>query len=320
MNIFQSLKQKNGFLSMLAPMEDVTDSVFRRMLCDIGRPDVFFTEFMNVDGYCSVGKKGVDHRVVFEDVERPLVIQLWGNKPENFENVVKDLRQLNPEGIEINMGCPDKDVVNTGGGSALIQDPKLAKEIIEAVKSEAVDIPVSVKTRIGYGKVDTENWIGFLLNQNLDMLTVHGRIAKEGYNIPARWDEIARCVKLRDEISPSTLLIGNGDITSTKQGEEYTKRYGTDGYMVGRGIMSNPWLFSGREDISTQERLDTLVKHCELFEEVWGERKNFSVTKKFVKAYINGFDGAAELRMKLMSAGDSNSLKKIINGSCSHNE
>lgn len=312
--------EKKGLLSMLAPMEDVTDSVFRRMLCEIGRPDVFFTEFMNVDGYCSVGKKGVDHRVVFDDIERPIIIQLWGSNPENFANTVRELKQLNPDGFDINMGCAVRNVTSTGGGSALIQDQKLAKEIIEAVKSEAGDIPISVKTRIGYEKVDTENWIGFLLKQDLDMLTVHGRIAKEGYNIPARWDEIAKCVKLRDEISPSTLLIGNGDITSIKQGEEYTKRYGTDGYMVGRGIMSNPWLFSGREDISTQERLDTLVKHCELFEEVWGERKNFSITKKFVKAYIGGFDGAAELRMKLMSANDSNSLKEIINGSCSHNE
>ncbi len=312
MNILESLKQKKGFLSMLAPMEDVTDSVFRRMLCEIGRPDVFFTEFMNVDGYCSIGKKGVDHRVVFDDIERPIVIQLWGSNPENFAKTVRELKQLNPDGFDINMGCAVRNVTSTGGGSALIQDPNLAKEIVETVKSVAGDIPVSVKTRLGYGEVDTENWIGFLLNQNLDMLTVHGRIAKEGYNIPARWDEIAKCVKLRNEISPSTLLIGNGDITSVKQGEEYVKKYGTDGYMVGRGIMSNPWLFSGTEDISVQERLDTLIKHCELFERVWGERKNFNITKKFVKAYINGFDGAAELRQRLMSASDSNSLKELM--------
>ncbi len=305
---------------MLAPMEDVTDSVFRRMLCEIGRPDVFFTEFMNVDGYCSVGKKGVDHRVVFEEIERPIVIQLWGNNPENFAETVKDLKELKPDGFDINMGCAVRNVTSTGGGSALIQDPDLAKRIIEAVKSEAGDIPVSVKTRIGYEKVNTENWIGFLLKQNLDMLTVHGRIAKEGYDIPARWDEIAKCVKLRNEISPATLLIGNGDIVSATQGVECSKKYGTDGYMVGRGIMSNPWLFSGIEEISVQERLNTLVKHCEFFENVWGERKNFNITKKFVKAYVNGFNSAAELRQKLMSAEDSNSLREIAHGSCSDNE
>ncbi len=297
---------------MLAPMEDVTDSVFRRMLCDIGRPDIFFTEFMNVDGYCSIGKKGVDHRVVFEEIERPIVIQLWGSNPENFAKTVRDLKQLNPDGFDINMGCAVRNVTSTGGGSALIQYPNLAKEIINAVKSESGDIPVSVKTRLGYEKVDTENWIGFLLRQNLDMLTVHGRIAKEGYNIPARWDEIAKCVKLRDRISPFTLLIGNGDIVSIAQGEEYTEKYATDGYMVGRCIMSNPWLFSGREDISVQERLDTLVKHCELFESVWGERKNFNITKKFVKAYVNGFDGAAELRQKLMMANSCVDFKELI--------
>lgn len=297
---------------MLAPMEDVTDSVFRRILCEIGRPNVFFTEFMNVDGYCSVGKKGVDHRVVFEEIERPIVIQLWGSNPENFAKTVRDLKQLNPDGFDINMGCAVRNVTSIGGGSALIQDPNLAKAIIEAVKSEAGDIPVSVKTRLGYESVDTENWIGVLLKQDLDMLTVHGRIAKEGYNIPARWDEIARCVKLRDKISPFTLLIGNGDITNVKQGKEYIKRYGTDGYMVGRAIMSNPWLFSGREDISVQERLDTLVRHCELFERVWGERKDFNITKKFVKAYINGFDGVAELRQRLMTAKNFEDLKILI--------
>lgn len=297
---------------MLAPMEDVTDSVFRRMLCEIGRPDVFFTEFMNVDGYCSVGKKGVDHRVVFEDIERPIVIQLWGSNPENYANTVNDLKELKPGGFDINMGCAVRNVTSTGGGSALIKDPNLAKEIIEAVKNEAGNIPVSVKTRIGYDKIDTKNWIGFLLQQNLDMLTVHGRIAKEAYNIPARWEEIAKCVRLRDEISPSTLLIGNGDIVGTAQGEEYAKRYGTDGYMVGRAILSNPWLFSDRENISVQERLDTLVKHCELFEKVWGERKNFNITKKFVKAYINGFDDAAELRQGLMMANSCEDFKELI--------
>jgi len=293
-------------------MEDVTDTVFRRMLCKIGRPDVFFTEFMNVDGYCSEGKENVDHRVLFEDIERPLVIQLWGTSPDNFKKTVKDLKKLKPDGFDINMGCAVRNVTNTGGGSALIQEPELAMEIIEAVKSEAGNIPVSVKTRIGYEKVDTENWISFLLQQDLGMLTIHGRIAKEGYNVPVRWDEIQKAVVLRNEISPSTLLIGNGDITSMRQGEEYTKRYGTDGYMVGRAILSNPWLFSGREDISVDERSSTLKEHCELFESVWGDRKNFNITKKFVKAYISGFDGANELRQKLMNVQNCEELKELI--------
>jgi tRNA-dihydrouridine synthase len=186
MNIFQTVKQEKGFLAMLAPMEDVTDTVFRQILCNIGRPDVFFTEFMNVEGYCSVGRDKVDHRIQFGDVERPIVIQLWGNVPEDFAKTVSELRGLKPDGFDINMGCAVRNVTNTGGGSALIKDPNLAVEIIQAVKQEAGDIPVSVKTRLGYSKVDTENWIGLLLRQNLDMLTVHGRIAKDSYAIPSR--------------------------------------------------------------------------------------------------------------------------------------
>jgi len=312
MNVFEEIKQKNGFLGMLAPMEDVTDSVFRRILCDIGKPDVFFTEFMNVDGYCSEGKDKVNHRILFSNVERPLVIQLWGNKPQNFAKTVKDIRNLKPDGIDINMGCSVRNILDTGGGSSLITIPTLAAEIISAVKQEARDIPVSVKTRIGFEKVNTEGWIGFLLHQNLNMITVHGRIAKEGYNIPSRWEEIQKVVQMRNEISPQTLIIGNGDITNIKQGEEYTKRYGTDGYMVGRGILSNPWLFSGRDNISKEERLTTLLKHARLFNEIWGPSKNFNVMKKYIKAYINGFDGANELRQKLMTVSNLEELETII--------
>jgi len=306
------MKQEKGFLAMLSPMEDVTDTVFRQILCKIGKPDVFFTEFMNVEGYCSVGKDKVDHRIRFSEMERPIVIQLWGNIPENFAKTVREIKELKPEGFDINMGCAVRNVINTGGGSALIKEPELAKEIIRAVKQEAGDIPVSVKTRLGYSTVDTENWIELLLNQGLDMLTVHGRIAKDSYAIPSRWNEIQKVVKMRDEISPTTLIIGNGDITSSRQGEEYVKTYGTDGYMVGRGILNNPWLFSGREDISEEERFNVLLEHARLFNEVWGNEKNFSVIKKYIKAYISDFEGANELRQRLMMVNNYEDLKELI--------
>jgi len=312
MNIFQTIKQEKGFLAMLSPMEDVTDTVFRQILCKIGKPDVFFTEFMNVEGYCSVGKDRVDHRVRFSEIERPIVIQLWGNIPEDFAKTVKELKELNPDGFDINMGCAVRNVLSTGGGSALIKEPDLAKEIIKAVKQEAGCIPVSVKTRLGYSIVDTENWIGLLLNQGLDMLTVHGRIAKDSYAIPSRWDEIQKVVKMRDEISPTTLIIGNGDITSSRQGEEYVKTYGTDGYMVGRGILNNPWIFSGREDIPEEERFNILLEHAKLFNEVWGDTKNFSVIKKYIKAYISDFEGANELRQRLMMVNSYEDLVSLI--------
>lgn len=312
MNIFQTIKKEKGYLAMLSPMEDVTDTVFRQILCKIGKPDVFFTEFMNVDGYCSNGKEKVEHRIQFSEIERPIVIQLWGNNPENFAKTVKYIKELKPDSIDINMGCAVRNVLNTGGGSALIKDQGLAREIIQTVRQEAGDIPVSVKTRLGYDFVDTENWIGFLLKQELDMLTVHGRIAKESYAVPSRWEEIQKIVKLRNEISPTTLIIGNGDITSTKQGEEYTKQYDTDGYMVGRGILSNPWLFSGREEIPEEERFEILLQHAHLFNEVWGYSKNFNVIKKYLKAYISGFEGANELRQKLMMANNYDDLRMIL--------
>jgi tRNA-dihydrouridine synthase len=312
MNIFQTIKQEKGFLAMLSPMEDVTDTVFRQILCKIGKPDVFFTEFMNVEGYCSVGKEKVDHRIQFSEIERPIVIQLWGNIPEDFAKTVREIKELKPDGFDINMGCAVRNVINTGGGSALIKEPELAKEIIQAVKREAGDIPVSVKTRLGYSAVDTENWIGMLLNQGLDILTVHGRIAKDSYAIPSRWDEIQKVVKMRDELSPTTLIIGNGDITSSRQGEEYVKTYGTDGYMVGRGILNNPWLFSGKEDIPEEDRFDTLLEHAKLFNEVWGNEKNFSVIKKYIKAYISDFEGANELRQRLMMVNNYDDLKELI--------
>jgi tRNA-dihydrouridine synthase len=311
-NIFQSIKKENGHLAMLSPMEDVTDTVFRQILCRIGKPDVFFTEFMNVEGYCSVGREKVNHRIQFDEIERPIIIQLWGNIPEDFAKTVRDIRELKPEGFDINMGCAVRNVLNTGGGSALIKEPELAKEIIAAVKQEANDIPVSVKTRLGYSTVDTENWIGLLLNQGVDMLTVHGRIAKDNYAIPSRWEEIQKTVKLRNDISPTTLIIGNGDITSSRQGEEYTKVYGTDGYMVGRGILANPWLFCGREDVPEEERLDILLAHAKLFNETWGIQKNFSVIKKYIKAYISDFEGANELRQRLMMVNSYEDLKELI--------
>ncbi len=297
---------------MLSPMEDVTDTVFRQILCGIGKPDVSFTEFMNVEGYCSVGKEKVVHRIQFSEIERPIVIQLWGNIPEDFAKTVREIKELKPDGFDINMGCAVRNVINTGGGSALIKEPELAKEIIQAVKQEAGSISVSVKTRLGYSTVDTENWIGFLLNQGLDMLTVHGRIAKDSYAVPSRWDEIQKVVKMRDELSPTTLIIGNGDITSSRQGEEYTKTYGTDGYMVGRGILANPWMFSGREDVSEEERFNVLLEHAKLFNEIWGDEKNFSVIKKYIKAYISDFEGANELRQKLMMVNSYEDLKNLI--------
>ena len=293
-------------------MEDVTDTVFRQILCDIGRPDLFLTEFMSTDGYMSKGRDKVSHRLKFSEIERPIVFQLWGNTPENYIGTVKEVVKLNPDGIDVNIGCSVRTVLNSGHCSALIREPELVGEIIKAVKSEAGDIPVSVKTRLGYDSVITEEWIGFLLEQDLDLITVHGRISKEGYNVPANWDEIGKVVKLRDRISPTTLILGNGDVQDLDTADEYISKYGVDGVMVGRGIIQNPWLFSRRDEIGKEERLDVLKKHLELYRDTWDGVKSYNSQKKYVKTYVSGFEGANELRQELMVVQDVDSALSIL--------
>lgn len=313
--MFRDIKKNKGGVLALAPMEGVTDTVFRQVLCEIGRPDLFFTEFLNVEGFCSKGREKVLHRLRFRDIEQPVVIQLWGNIPEYYARTIEYVKTLKPAGIDINMGCSVRDVLSGGRGSALINDRVLAKEIVDSVKESAREIPVSVKTRIGFDHVMTEDWIGFLLEQNLDMITVHGRLSREGYSTPSKWKEIGKVVKLRDEISPNTVILGNGDLKNLKQANAHIKKYGVDGVMIGRAILNNPWLFVNREpySISKEERIQTLKKHLEIFEKEKGDMGIFSSQKKYIKAYINNFDGANELRSKLMCAEDSLEVLNILN-------
>lgn len=312
MNIYEEILKEGGKIYALSPMEDVTDTVFRQILCDIGKPDLFFTEFMSTDGYISKGRDKVSHRLDFTQKERPIVFQLWGNHPENYAGTVKDIIKLKPDGIDINIGCSVRTVLNSGHCSALIREPELVKEIIDAVKSEAEDTPVSVKTRLGYDEVITEEWFSFLLGQDLDLITVHGRISKQGYDEPADWGEIAKVVKLRDMISPTTIILGNGDIEDLDMADEYIDRYGVDGVMIGRAVMSNPWVFGRRDGIPKEERLDVLKEHLGLFKDTWDGVKSFNSQKKHIKMYISNFEGANELRMELMMCDDVDEALAIV--------
>lgn len=309
MNIYKKVLKEKGKIYALAPMEDVTDTVFRQVLCDIGKPDLFFTEFMSTDGYMSKGRDKVSHRLEFSDIERPIVFQLWGNNPDNYAETVKDIVKLKPDGIDINIGCSVRTVLNSGHCSALIKEPGLVRDIIHAVKGESKSIPVSVKTRLGYDQIITEEWFSFLLKQNLDLITAHGRISKDGYSVPANWNEIGKVVKLRDEISPATVILGNGDVNTLEQADEYISRYGVDGVMIGRGILQNPWLFARRENVDREERIDVLKKHLKLFDRVWGDRKPFYSQRKYIKMYISNFEGASELRNQLMEC---NTLDEVL--------
>ena len=302
----------------IAPMANVTDAAFRQMLLKYGRPDVFFTEFVSVEGLISKGKERLLVDLWYNKKEHPIVAQIFGAKPEKFEKAAKIIRELGFDGIDINMGCPDKDIEKQGAGAALIKNPELAKQIIRATKKGAGDLPVSVKTRIGYSKNQIKEWIPILLKENLAALTVHLRTKKEGYNVAAHWELASEIAALRDYCAPETIILGNGDINTLDEAREKIKKSGLDGVMVGRGVLVNPWLFSKQTPL-IQERLKCMIKHAELFEKMYKTNcdknndslKSFNTIKKYFKAYASGFDNAKDLRVLLMESKNSLEVKKI---------
>ncbi len=299
-NFWQKLKKP---ISVLAPMDDVTDTVFRQIVAHRAPPDVFFTEFVCTDTLVSKGAKTVMRKLRYTESERPLVAQIWGNKPENYLKVTQMLREMNFDGIDINMGCPVHAVVRRGCCSGLINNPNLAKEIIYATKEGAGDLPVSVKTRIGLKEIVTEDWLGQLLETDIAVLTVHARTVAEQSKVPAHWDQFGVAVKLRDSMKKETLIIGNGDIRDANHGEELCQKYGLDGFMIGRGIFHNLWAFDNvktQDQFSHKEKLELLVEHLKLFHEVRGDGRHFDSIKKFYKIYIREVDDANEFRVKLM--------------------
>lgn len=297
-------------------MDDVTDTVFRQIIDQCASPDLYLTEFMNVDGYCSPGKHKVSKKIKKTDDESPIFAQLWGKNPDNYYKTTKEIVGFGFDGIDINMGCPVKAVVKNGCCGALINHREEAKEIIDAtrrgIEDSGISVPLSVKTRVGWSTVDL-SWIEFLLDQHLDMLTVHLRTVKEQSKVPAHWDLMSDIKKLRDKIAPDTLLIGNGDVESLAQAKELADTYNIDGVMIGRGIFHDPYLFSAEDIWKTKDakfRINLYRQHIELFENTWaGQYKTTAPLNKFCKIYINGFDGAKELREKLMA---SNSVPELL--------
>lgn len=286
-----------------APMEDAADTVFRQMLLKTGRPDIFYTEFTNTEALATKGFKSAHMRLIHSKKESPIVAQIWGNDPVKYLQAIPLIKDMHFSGIDINMGCPVNKVVKKGFCSGLIQNPDLAKRLIDTLKENCADhLAVSVKTRIGYSSISYD-WIQFLLEQNLDALTFHLRTTKEQSLVPAHWEEMARIVSLRNKISPHTILIGNGDIGNREEGERIAKETGVDGIMIGRGVLRNMWAFHKSKkvkDIPLAEKLKTLIDHIVLFQKVWKDDKSFHVLKKHYKAYINEFSGASELRTNLV--------------------
>lgn len=286
-----------------APMEDVTDTVFRQIIIKCGGPDVFFTEFTNVEGMCSRGRDRVGKRLIFTEAERPIVAQIWGMDPAKFLETAKLIKKMGFDGIDINMGCPEKAVVKKGACAALINNQPLAKEIIQATREGAGGLPISIKTRIGIKNIETEEWAGFLLGLNLDALIIHGRTVAEMSDVPCHWDEIGKAVELRRKMKKKTLIIGNGDVKSLEDATEKYEKYKVDGVMIGRGIFNNLWIYNKNvnpANISHQEKLKLLIEHITLFDKTWGRNKNFSIMKKFYKIYISDMPDSGNVRAELM--------------------
>ena len=294
-------------------MADVTDAAFRRIITKYGKPDVFWTEFVSADGLCSEGgREALMIDLQYTEAERPIVAQIFGSKPENIKQAAALIQELGFDGIDINMGCPDKTIEKQGAGAAHIKNPALAREIIRAAKEGAPNLPVSVKTREGYNKNEIETWIPELLKEDIAALIIHARTRKEMSKVLARWEDVKRVVEIVRASGKDTLVIGNGDVIDTDDGLKKAKESGADGVMIGRGIFGNPWLFSGHVP-TIEEKLKVMVEHTKLFEELLGKQKNFAIMKKHYKAYVNGWDGAKELRMKLMDAANATEVEAIIN-------
>jgi nifR3 family TIM-barrel protein len=299
----------------LAPMADVTDAAFRHIINKYGKPDIFWTEFVSVDGLMSPGRAKLLVDFWHTKGESPIVAQIFGSKPENFYEVAKLVQSLGFDGIDINMGCPDRAVEKQTAGAALIKNPQLAKEIILATKKGAGDLPVSVKTRLGYNKPEIDDWFPVLAAAEPVAISIHGRTRKEMSLVPAHWDLIGQAAQLIKSLNDKILVLGNGDVKNIQEAEAKAKQFNLDGIMIGRGIFGNPWLFNPAiemEAVPLPERFAVMLEHTMLFERLFAGIKNFDIMKKHYKAYVNGFDGAKELRTELFNAKDSHEVIQIV--------
>lgn len=304
-------------ITLLAPMDDITDFVLREVISGIAKPDVLYTEFTCADSLCSKGKEKALENLKFAEKQRPVVAQIWGSDVKNFSKAAELIEQLGFDGIDINMGCPDKSVLAKNAGAALIGNLELAGNLISAVSKATKKIPLSVKTRIADTSEKTEEWVSFLLKQDIQALIIHGRTRKQMYRGLADWEQIGKAVVLKNKINPEIVLIGNGDVKSYKEVLEKHAKYGVDGVMIGRGVLSDPWIFEKTETPSVrtpEEGIKLLIKHAELYNKTWGDTKNFHNVKKFVKMYVNNFRGAEQIRRELMLCKDYPSFIATLDG------
>ncbi len=304
---------------VLAPLANVTDAAFRRMIAKYSKPNgpqAMYTEFVSADGLCRASEEGkakLMRDLLYSEGERPIVAQFFTSTPEYMEKAAALAAELGFDGVDINMGCPDKSVEKQGAGAKLILNPERAKELILAAKRGAPNLPVSVKTRLGYNKDILEEWLPQLLAAEPVALTLHARTRKEMSKVAAHWERVKRAVEIRDELGSKTLIIGNGDAVDMADAKIKAEESGADGVMLGRAIFGKPWLFSSpTTEVNTEFRLRALLEHTKLFEELLGDVKNFAIMKKHFKSYVEGFDGAKDLRVQLMEATNAAEVEEFI--------
>lgn len=299
----------------LAPLEDVTDAAFRRLIAKYGKPAVMFTEFISADGLILAdtdGQKKLWKKLLYSESERPIVAQLFTSSPERMEWAAKMVAELGFDGFDINMGCPDRAVEKSGCGAALIKNPALARELIRAAKKSG--LPISIKTRIGYATDELDSWLSELLAEEPAAIALHARTRKEMSDVPARWDAIARAVEIRNKLGSKTLIIGNGDVKDIADARAKALETHCDGVMLGRAIFGNPWLYSNTQGLEygPKSRIKALIEHLELFDELLSSTTNYATMKKHFKSYISGWNGAKELRVRLMETESASEGQKIL--------
>lgn len=318
MDSFWNRLQKPFFV--MAPMADVTDAAFRQLVARRGPPDIFWTEFVSADGLYHTreikkmrdGENPLMGILAKSEAEQPIVAQIFGSNPDTIVYAAKLIEELGFDGVDINMGCPDRAVEKQGCGAAMMKNPKLAQEIIRAAQA-ATHLPVSVKTRVGYDKETLDEWLPMLLETAPAAITLHLRTRKDMSLVAANWEYMKKAVEIRDRLNPGVLLIGNGDVQELEDARTKIAESGCEGAMLGRAMFGNPWVFAGRADADTPlvEKLAALIELAQDFEKLV-PRKNFSILKKHIKAFVTGFDGAAELRARLMEVENAEELATII--------
>jgi nifR3 family TIM-barrel protein len=312
-SIWQTLKKP---IICLAPMAGVTDSAMRRVMCRLGKPDLFFTEFISAAGLCSPGREELLDDLNFHNDEHPIIAQIFGCEPDHFERTAALAASRGFDGIDINMGCPDRKVQKQRSGAMLMEDLPLAKKVVEATKRGAGGLPVSIKTRIGYHEETLDEILKHLLETEPVAITVHWRTKQQMYRGSARWELAPQAVDLVRSHGGNTLLIGNGDVKSLEQAKDIAADTGVDGVMIGRRIFSNPWVFNPDVDpdaIPWRQRIAALEAHLDFFTECFEDRKHFLMIRKYVRSYINGFRGARDLRITLQTSDSIDHMRQMLN-------